>query len=60
MLFSKALKVSQVTALKVFTENVIGETKEELPNFTFSFEDDLAVFRATNRDSWDNCEVSLK
>lgn len=23
------------------------ETKEELPNFTFSFEDDLAVFQAS-------------
>ena len=60
MLFSIAAKVSEVSAVKVFTENVIGETKEELPNFTLSFEDDLAVFLATNRDSWDNCEVSLK
>ena len=47
MLFSIAAKVSQVSAVKVFTENVMGEIKEELPNFTFSFEDDLAVFQAS-------------
>ena len=47
MLFSIAAGVGQVSAVKVFTENVIEETKEELPNFTSSFEDDLAVFLAS-------------
>ena len=41
------MKISQVSAVKVLTANVMGETNEELPNFTISSEDDLAVFQAS-------------
>ena len=39
-----------VSAVKVLTVNVMEEANEELPNFTISFENDLAVLQASKRD----------
>ena len=53
MLFTIAAKVSRVRvfAVKVLTPNVMEETNEELPNFTISVEDDLAVLQGTCSES---------
>ena len=42
-------KVSRVwvSVVKVLTVNVVEETNEELPNFTISFEDDIAVLQTS-------------
>ena len=47
--FSLAAKLSRVCvyAVNVLTVNVIGKTNEEPPNFTISFEDDLAVLQVS-------------
>ena len=48
MVFSTVAKVNRVrvAVVNVLTVNVTEETKEEQPNFTISFEDDLAVLQA--------------
>ena len=56
MLFSIDAKVSRVRvfAVKVLTANVMEETNEELPNFTISVEDDLAVLQGSESKNFSN------
>ena len=46
--------------LQVLTMNIMEQIKEEMPNFTISFEDDLAMFwpaKATNHNESDSNEL---
>lgn len=56
MLFSIDAKVSRVRvfSVKVLTPNVLEETNEELPNFTISVEDDLAVLQGSESKNFSN------
>lgn len=56
MLFSIAAKVSRVRvfAVKALTLKVMEQTNEELPNFTISVEDDLAVLQGSESKNFSN------
>lgn len=53
MVFSIVAKVSRVNVLIV---NVTEETKEEQPDFTISFEDDLPVLQ-TSESNESRCDL---
>lgn len=58
MVFSIVAKVSRVrvSVVNVLTVNVTEETKEEQPDFTISFEDDLPVLQ-TSESNESRCDL---
>ena len=58
MVFSIVAKVSRVrvSVVNVLTVNVTEESKEEQPDFTISFEDDLPVLQ-TSESNESRCDL---
>lgn len=59
MVFSIVAKVSRVrvSVVNVLTVNVTEETKEEQPDFTISFEDDLPRVLQTSESNESRCDL---